>query len=340
MKKIFLLSSLAVLLIATGCGSGKSEKEIQTRLLVTSPLQKDTTIVKDYVCQIRSIRHIELRALERGYLQEIFVDEGQHVKKGQRMFQIMPLMYNAELQKVQAEARLAEIELQTTKSLADKNVVSKSELAMARAKYEKAKAEVSLAQVHLGFTKIDAPFDGIMDRFQVRLGSLVEEGDLLTTLSDNSEMWVYFNVPEPEYLEFQQNAKKENGMSVSLVMANNELFSHKATFPNPEGLLRHGETGNIQMTAPLKNAIIIPQKATYEVLDKKYVFVVDKNSVVHSREITIGADLPDLYIVSKGLKKGEKILLEGIRKVHDGQKIQYKYEQPSKVISHLKVYVE
>jgi membrane fusion protein, multidrug efflux system len=360
MKKIFLLSSLAALLIATGCNSGKSSTEIQTRLLVTSPLQKDTTIVKDYVCQIRSIRHIELRALERGYLQEIFVDEGQHVKKGQRMFQIMPLIYNAELQKVQAEAHLAEIELQTTKSLADKNVVSKSELAMARAKYEKAKAEVSLARVHLGFTKIDAPFDGIMDRFQVRLGSLVEEGDLLTTLSDNSEMWVYFNVPEPEYLEFQQNASKENGMSVDLMMANNELFSHKgivetieadfnnetgtiafrATFPNPEGLLRHGETGNIQMTAPLKNALIIPQKATYEVLDKKYVFVVDKNNVVHSREITIGADMPDLYVVAKGLKKGEKILLEGIRKVHDGQKITYKYEKPSKVISHLKVYVE
>ena len=94
------------------------------------------------------------------------------------------------------------------------------------------------------------------------------------------------------------------------------------------------------MTDPLKNAIIIPQKATYEVLDKKYVFVVDKNSVVHSREIRIGADLPDLYVVTKGLKKSEKILLEGIRKVRDGQKISYKYEQPSKVISHLKVYVE
>lgn len=360
MKKIFLLLPAAALLLTTACGSGESTTAIQTRLLVTSPLQKDTTIVKDYVCQIRSIRHIELRALERGYLQEIFVDEGQHVKKGQRMFQIMPLLYNAELQKVQAEARLAEIELQTTKSLADKNVVSKSELSMARAKYEKARAEVSLAQVHLNFTKIVAPFDGIMDRFQVRLGSLVEEGDLLTTLSDNSEMWVYFNVPEPEYLEFRQNARKENGMTVSLLMANNELFGHKgvvetieadfnnetgtiafrATFPNPEGLLRHGETGNIQMTAPLRNALIIPQKATYEVLDKKYVFVVDKNNVVHSREIQIGADLPDLYVVTKGLKKSEKILLEGIRKVRDGQKISYKYEQPSKVIAHLKVYVE
>lgn len=360
MKKIPVLMSVFALLVHTGCDSKKEEKEEETKFLVTSPLKKDTTANRDYVCQIHAISHIELRALEKGYLQKIFVDEGQSVKQGQMMFQIMPTMYQAEQQKAQAEANFAEIEYQNTKQLFDKNVVSPNELAMAKAKYDKAKAELSLAQVHLGFTEIKAPFNGIMDHFQVRLGSLVNEGDLLTTLSDNSEMWVYFNVPEAEYLNYKSNVTEENLLKVNLLMANNQLFGYpgvvktieadfnnetgniafRATFPNPKGLLRHGETGNIQMSIPLKNAIIIPQKATYEILEKKYVFVVDKNNVVHSREITIASEMPDLYIVKEGINENDRILLEGIRKVKDNEKIEYTYEDPKTVLPKLKVYVE
>src|SRR3954470_23312602 len=184
MKRMLMLLGLCASLCQTSCQTEKAEgKEVETKFLVTSPLKKDTTITKEYVCQIHSIQHIELRALERGYLQKTFVDEGQLVKQGQPMFQIMPLLYEAELQKTQAEANFAEIEYQNTKSLADSNVVSKNELAMAKAKFNKAKAEMSLAQVHLGFTDIRAPFDGIMDHFYARQGSLLDEGDLLTTIS-------------------------------------------------------------------------------------------------------------------------------------------------------------
>lgn len=360
MKKILVFIGLCVTVCTTSCNSKKEEKEEEIKFLVTSPLKTDTSIIRDYVCQIRSIQHIELRALEKGYLQNIYVDEGQFVKKGQLMFQIMPLIYNAELQKAQAEVNFVEIEYQNTKQLSEKNVVSPNELALAKAKLDKAKAELSLAQTHLQFTEIRAPFDGIMDHFQVRLGSLVDEGDLLTTLSDNSEMWVYFNVPEVEYLNYKTNSTKENLLKVNLKMANNQLFSHsgvvktieadfnnetgniafRATFPNPEGLLRHGETGNIQMTIPLKNAILIPQKATYEILEKKYVFVVDKNNVVHSREIIIESEMPDIYVVKSGLNENERILLEGIRKVSDNEKITYEYENPKTVLPKLKVYVE
>lgn len=360
MRKILMFTSLCILLCTASCNSKKEEKEEEIKFLVTSPLKKDTAVIREYVCQIHSIQHIELRALEKGYLQNIYVDEGQFVKKGQLMFQIMPLIYNAELQKAQAEANFAEIEYQNTKQLSDKNVVSPNELALAKAKLDKAKAELSLAQTHLQFTEIRAPFDGIMDHFQVRLGSLVNEGDLLTTLSDNSEMWVYFNVPEAEYLNYRTNATEENLLKVNLLMANNQLFDHsgvvktieadfnnetgniafRATFPNPNFLLRHGETGNVEMTVPLKNAIIIPQKATYEVLEKRYVFVVDKNNVVHSREITIASEMPDLYIIKSGLAEQERILLEGIRKVKDNDKITYEYEDPKTVLPKLKVYVE
>ena len=222
---MFMFIGLSLAFCLTGCGSHKEEKEEAIKFLVTSPLKKDTLVIRHYVCQIRAIQHIEVRALEKGYLQQIFVDEGKFVKKGQKMFQIMPLLYNAELQKAQAEANFAEIEYLNTKSLADSNVVSKNELALAKAKFDEAKAMLSLAQVHLGFTDIRAPFDGLMDRFQVRLGSLLNDGDLLTTMSDNSQMWVYFNVPEAEYLNYTAGARRDSLTKVKLLMANNQMLT-------------------------------------------------------------------------------------------------------------------
>lgn len=360
MNKFLLFSGLICLFLHTSCSNENEEKEVAQKYLATSTLLKDTTIIKDYVCQVHAISHIEIRAQERGYLQNIYVDEGQFVKKGTLLFRIMPKLYEAEMQKAKAEAEFAKIEYQTTSKLAENNVVSKSEQAMAKAKYDRAKAELALTNVHLEFTEIRAPFDGYIDKFHARIGSLIDEGDLLTNLSDNSKMWVYFNVPEAEYLNYQLNAKNNSMNLVRLLMANNELFEHagkvetieadfnnetgniafRATFPNPDALLRHGETGNVQMTTPLKRALIIPQKATFEILEKKYVYVIDKSNVVHAREITIAAEIPDLYVVKKGLSKNDRILVEGIRKVTNGQKISYTYERPEKLIKQLNVYVE
>lgn len=344
----------------TSCKKNTEVKEEETEFLVTNPIKKDTVVTKDYVAQIQSIRHIELRALEKGYLQKIYVDEGQFVKQGQLLFQIMPNLYQAEMEKARAEANFAEIEYKNTKKLADSDVVSPNELAMAKAKLDKAKAELSLAQVHLNFTQIKAPFDGYIDRFQVKLGSLVDEGDLLTNLSDNSKMWVYYNVPEAEYLDFKEKATSSTKTQVSLLMANNKFFdfpgivetieadfsnetgniSFRATFPNPKSLLRHGETGNVVTTLPFKDAMLIPQKATFEVLDKKYVYVIDKNNEVKSREIVLAAELPYLFIVKSGLNVDDKILLEGLRLVKENQKIKFKLENPENVLSHLELYAE
>ncbi|WP_343701234.1 efflux RND transporter periplasmic adaptor subunit [Chitinophaga sp.] len=355
MKQILVLMGLCALLCHTGCKSKEETREESAKLLVTSALKMDTTITKEYVCQIRSIRNIEIRAQEKGYLQNVFVDEGQFVKAGQLLFKIMPKLYEAELLKAEAEAQAAEIEVQNTRSLAERNVVSKNELALANAKLKKAQAELALAQVHLAFTEIRAPFDGIIDHLHLKLGSLVEEGDLLTSLSDNSRMWVYFNVSEPEYLDYAGNIKPKEKLKVNLLMANKQEFSHpgvvetiegefnhetgniafRATFPNQEGLLRHGETGSILIREPLKDAIIIPQKATLEILDKKYVYVVGKDNVVQLRPITIGAEVPDLYVVKEGLAENEKILLEGLRKVKNNDKISFDYEAPRQIISQL-----
>ncbi len=360
MRRIIMAMGVIALFLNASCETKTTEHETEGKLLVTNPLKKDTLVTREYVSQISAISHIELRALEKGYLQNIYVDEGQFVKKGQLMFKIMPLILEAEQKKAEAEANFAQIEFQNTKSLSDSNVVSKNELALAKARLDKANAELGLANTHVGFTEIRAPFDGIMDRFQVRLGSLIEEGDLLTTLSDNSKMWVYFNVPEAEYLDYKTSTEHNKPFPVRLKMANHQLFEYpgivetiqadfnnetgniafRATFPNPKNLLRHGQTGNVQASTLLNEALLIPQKATFEVLEKKFVFVVDKDKTVHTREITIGATMPDLYVVTDGLSENEHILIEGIRKVKENEKIDFNFEDPQTVISKLKVYSE
>ncbi len=355
MKRILILASAATALFYSSCKNETHEKEAEAKFLVTSPIQKDTFVLQEFVCQVHAISHIELKSQERGYLQNIYVDEGQFVKKGQLMFQIMPLMYQAETSKAQAEVDFVEIEYQNTKSLADSNIVSPKELALAKAHLNKTKAELSMAQAHLGFTEIRAPFDGMMGLFNVRLGSLVDEGELLTTLSDNSKMWVYFNVPEAEYLTYiTAKAKSDNLLKVNLKMANNELFENsgivetieadfnnetgniafRATFPNPKGILRHGETGNILMPVFYKKALIIPQKATFDILDKKFVYVVDEKNVVQSRQITVAQEMPHLYIVT-GLSINDKILAEGLGKVKNNEKIESEFIPFEEVLSDL-----
>lgn len=360
MKRIFIFKGLIALLCLSSCTSKKEEKEEPNNFTVTNPIRVDTSFTKEYVSQIKSVRNIEIRAQEKGYLQNIYVDEGQSVKAGQLLFKIMPKIYEAELLKAQAEGRAAEIELQNAKMLADKNVVSKNEQAMAQAKLEQAKAEIALAKLHLSFTEIRAPFDGTIDRIPLKLGSLVDEGELMTSLSDNTQMFAYFNVSEPEYLEYQTNIKDRAETKVSLMLANSHLLPYKgnveliegefnnetgniafrARFPNPDKLLKNGETGEVQMVVPLRNALVIPQKATYEIQDKVYVFVVDKNNVVRSRNITIASEMPDLYVVSNGLDEHDKILLEGVQKVKDDDKIKYEYRAPKEVISQLRLKAE
>ena len=360
MNRSFMYCGLFALLYATSCTQPKEEKEEAVTYAVTAPVTIDTSFNKEYVSQIKSVRNIEVRAQEKGYLQNIYVDEGQQVHAGQVLFKIMPRMAQAELMKAQAETKAAELEVANTKLLSDKNVVSKNELAMARAKLQQANAETSLAKYHLSNTEIRAPFNGTIDRIPLKLGSLVDEGALLTSLSDNSQVFAYFNVSEPEYLNYQAAAKSKTQQEVSLLLANNQLLKSKgkveviesefnnetgniafrARFNNADNLLRNGETGKIQMLVPLKKALVIPQKATFEIQDKIYVFVVDHRNMVHSRAITINGELPDLYVVGSGLSAGDKILLEGVQKVKDDDKIAFKFQQPQQVLQQLRLKTE
>ncbi|TWU47017.1 efflux RND transporter periplasmic adaptor subunit [Rubripirellula reticaptiva] len=342
---------------------GGGEHHAEHKIVVTSPVSTDVTLTQQYVCQIHSRRHIEICALEGGYLNEIGVGEGQTVKKGQSLFRILPTLYEARLDADMAEAQLAEVEYSNTQSLVQQNIVSEQELKLAKAKLAKALAKVKLAQAEMNFADIKAPFDGIVDRLHEQEGSLVEEGAMLTTMSDNSVMWVYFNVPEARYLEYQAalNAGQDrDSLNVQLKLANHQIFNQpgkigaieadfnnetgniafRADFQNSEGLLRHGQTGTILIHKIENDAIVIPQRATYEILAKKYAYVVGEDNVVHQREIVVKNEKDDIFILSEGLAAGEKIVLEGIRQVRDGEKIEYEFAEPETVLANLKNHAE
>ncbi|MGY3055652.1 membrane fusion protein (multidrug efflux system) [Pedobacter sp. UYEF25] len=360
MKINVVYLGLGALIYVTGCAPKKQEKiEVET-YTVTSPIEMDTSFTKQYVAQIKSVRNIEIRAQEKGYLQNIYVNEGQQVKAGKLLFKIMSKEYEAEVSKAKAEAKSAEIDVENTKLLTDKKVVAPNELAMAKSKLDEANAETSLAKLHLSFTQIRAPFAGTIDRIPLKVGSLVDEGALLTNLSDNGQVFAYFNVSEPEYLNYESAVKAKVAQEVSLKLANNTMLkakgkvetvesefngetgniAFKAVFANPDHLLRNGETGNIEMLVPLKNVLIIPQKSTYAIQDKIYVFVVDNRNVVHARSIIVAAELPDLYVIGSGLKTSDKILIDGVQNVKDGDKVNFKFQKPEEALKQLRLAAE
>ena len=248
------------------------------KIMVTSPMAKDVIITQQYVCQIHSRQHIDVCALEDGYLEPITIKEGQAVKKGDVMFEIVPVLYKAEWDAAVAERDLAQMELDYSEKLATKKGVSQNEVKLFKAKLARAQAKLDLAKAELNFTKVKAPFDGIVDRQHKQSGSLIKEGDILTTLSDNSVMWVYFNVPEKQYLEYMAHrkqheeedrnrtragepgqvpaARQDRTLCAIEAQFNNQNgnIAFRADFPNPDGLLRHGQTGTILIHRTLKNA--------------------------------------------------------------------------------------
>ena len=345
MNKTAMLTGMCALAFLASCSPKQEEKSDEGTYTVTSPVVMDTSFTKEYVAQIQSIQNIEIKAMVKGYLEKINVDEGQHVTAGQVLFNIRPIEFQAELAKAKAEAKGAELELQNEKTLAEKNIVSQTEMALAVAKLDQANAEVALAELNLSYCEIKAPFDGTIDRIRFKTGSLIDEGTLLTTLSNNKDVYAYFNVTEDEYLDYRNQPNDEDKNMATLVLANGQAHKYKgaietiesefdnttgniafrAKFPNPDLLLKHGETGKVRLTIPVKNALVIPQKATYQLQDKIYVYVVDQNNVLHSKLITIKQTLNHLYIVNSGLTDKDKILYEGIQTAKEDAKVETRF---------------
>ncbi len=355
--KIIFSCTFAILFLTACNNSKKEEKKEILKLPITSPLVIDTTFTKDYIAEIQSFQNIEIRAKVKGFLESMSVDEGKQVIAGQTLFKIRSREFEAELTKAQSQVKIAELEMLNVKALAEKNIVSETELALSVAKLNEEKAELGIAEANLSFTKIVAPFNGVIDRLKFKVGSLIDEGTLLTSLSNNKEVYAYFNVSEKEYLAFKARKDQNNHDVVTLLLANNQPHKYKgaietiegefdkntgsiafrAKFPNPDLLLKHGETGKVQLTVDLKNALVIPQKATFELQDKIYVFVVDDKNNVKSRNISIKQKFSNLYVVESGLSPNEKILLEGVQTVKDDDHIQSEYLNPKDVMNHLQL---
>jgi membrane fusion protein (multidrug efflux system) len=362
-SRILAITLSLISLSLPACHQHKEEQSEQEhrKIVVTSPLAKDVVITQQYVCQIHSRRHINVCALQNGYLEDVVIKEGQAVKLGDVMYKIVPTLYQARLDAELAEAQLAQIEFDNTKKLFEDKVVSNQEVALQQAKLDKARAKAKLAAAELNFTIVRAPFDGIVDRLHEQQGSLVKEGEVLTTLSDNSVMWVYFNVPEARYLEYMGGPTQEQeDRKIELVLANGSKYQHsgkigaiegkfnnetgnipfRADFPSPTGLLRHGQTGSVLIHQTLQQAVVIPQRATFEILDKRYVFVVEKDNVVRQREIVTANELDDIFVIRKGIGVDDKIVYEGVREVRDGDKVEYEFRKPEEVLANQKHHAE
>ena len=344
------------------CNKQEDQRESEDhKIVVSSPKVKDVIVTERYVCQIHSRRHIKVRALQSGYLEPILVKEGQEVKKDTVMFKVIPTLYKAKLDAELAEARFAELELKNTKRLFEQNVVSIQEVALYEAKLARAQAKAELAKAELKFTEVKAPFDGIIDRQEEQHGSLIKEGDVLTTLSDNSLMWVYFNMPEARYIEYKKTPTKEKEeQKIELILADGSKFKEpgkigaigtkfnnengnvpfRADFSNPDHLLRHGMTGNVWIHKTQKNAVVIPQRATFEILDKRYVYVVGKDDMVHQREIKVQRELEDIFVIKSGLGVNDKFVYEGIRQISDGEKKEYEFRPVDQILANLKYHAE
>lgn len=331
------------------------------KIVVTAPKIQDVVITDSFVCQIRSRRHIEVRALEGGYLNDVRISEGQKVKKDDVMFRIFPVVLKARWEAEVAEQEVARMKYEYTKKLVQDKVVSENEQKLVEAEFNRAKAKADLALAELNFTEVKAPFDGIVDRQRQQLGSLVDKGDALTTLADNATMWVYFNVPEKYYLDYMATRKqREKEDRIELMLANGQIFPQtgtigaieadfnnengnikfRADYPNPESLLRHGQTGTIKIRRPLLNALLIPQRATFELLDKRYVWIVDENDIAHQTLVTTKHELEDVFVMATGVKPTDRLILEGVREVEDGGKVEFEFREPEEALTHQKFHAE
>lgn len=354
------LFSLLLGIALTGCSVHSEQKSETTTpaLPVIQLTQQDATLDHYYTSELEAVQNVEVRARVAGYLDKILVDEGQPVRKGQLLFQLNPTEYQVEVDRGQAslESALADeqsaaVELERVKLLVGKNVISPSELKLAKAKMETArsainaaKAALTKAQFHVSLTSIRAPFDGVINRIPFKRGSLIEEGALLTSISDLRQMYAYFHVSEKEYLAFikkRRDPDKTTVREVDLLLAddtpypfkgkiettetefegNSGTIAFRASFPNPNRLLRHGATGKIRLATEVDDAVLVPQKAVFEVQDKNFVYVVDAKNRVRTRSFIPRSRVDQMYIVQTGLKAGDRIVYEGIQSLKDGMTI-------------------
>ncbi len=352
-----LLPILGWALLAASCTANSNEKvsTAQPKVVpVTNLIHMDTVIYKEYIADIQSQKNVELRSRLTGFLNKIYVDEGAHVRKGQVLFALNDDEYKADFAQAQAavnsaeaEVKKVELEMERTKKLVDKNIVSATEydllrvqLRAAHAKVKEAEAVLNQNRTKLANTQIRAPFEGRIDRILLKEGSLLEEGSLITSISDLQHVNVYFDISEPEYLSIVTAPEAQGAhfnKEVQLILADGQIYPHRgqaeivesefeastgsislrAKFPNPNGILKHGATGRIGVPTKTGNLLMVHQKSVVEIQDKAYVYTL-KGDTVKMTPFQNGQRVGHYYIVEGGLPKDSKIVFEGVNALRDG----------------------
>lgn len=360
-----IVSTALTLVIMSGIlascteGNSKNNKENEALSVPVLELQPQSIEVpQTYIADIQAVQFVEVRSKVEGFVDRIFVDEGQYVKKGQTLFQLSSAEYNemvnsarANLARAKAEQSAAKVEMERLQILVTKKIISNSELELARSKkavadshIAEAESMLKSAQTGLSYTTVKAPFDGLVDRIPHKIGSLVTENDLLTSITDISSIFAYYKVNENEYLSFMRDKIESGAESFSeqltLILSDGEKYGQKGKlettegdiesgtgsigfrvrFPNPDNLIKHGASGKIEMMSKLDEVYLIPQKSTFEIQDFTYVYVVDKDNTVKVRSFK-PLQRYDIYYIADGFQPGDKIVFEGIQQVKDGSKV-------------------
>lgn len=354
MKHYLMLIGIGVQVLIMSC-TPEVKNDTIALYHVINPSIIDTTLQTDYVAEIHSRQYVEIRSRIPGIIEQILVDEGQFVRKGQTLFRISNALLrqqvaksNAVLKHALAELTLAKIELENSKKLYEKQIIGKPELDAnsakvdaLNAKVEEMQAEKVEAGMMLAFTDIKSPFAGKINRIPFKVGSLIDEESLLTTVSDNSEMLAYFRVSELDYLTYFNPKSPTYANEVNLILANGMIYDQvgtieitesefhrnsgniafRARFGNPDEMLKHGSSSKVLVNTPLKNVMIIPQKSTFEIQEQYYVYVIDKANTVQQRKVEISHRLPQLFVIKSGLNIEDKIIYQGVQKLKVGDSI-------------------
>jgi len=351
MVSLCLLSSLFA-----SCQDSNNQQE-HNKEFVPITILHPTTIQfpRSYVADIQAIQFVEVKPKVEGFIQQVYVDEGQLVKKGQPLFRLSSDEYSesvkeaeANYKQAQAQYDMAIYDVERIERLVTKQILSQirldhaiKEREVAEMKVEQAKAQLQRSQMNYSYTTITSPFDGYIDRIPYKVGSLVNPQSLLTTVSDISEIFAYYRVNESEYLEFKRRQISgeniEGSNDVELVLSDGSIYAHKGRletvegdfergtgsiafrvrFPNPDQLLRHGVTGKVRMMTTMDNICLIPQKSTFEIQDFTYVYTVDSNHVVKVRSFE-PLERYNNYYVTQDLPNNTAIVYEGVQMMKDG----------------------
>ncbi len=348
--------SAAVLTLAS-CGDKTAQQmPDMTPEIATVTVQPGTAdLTTNYATTIKGKTDVEVRPLVSGFVTKVHVDEGQHVRKGQVLFSLDQVQYQAAVDQATAAVNSAKTALESARLTAankqrlfDKNIISeyenqiaKNSLAQAEAALAQANAALINARKNLSYTVVTAPSDGFVGSIVNREGSLASPSMMtpLTTVSDNSDIYAYFSLNEKDILQMTDGGKislneaiaqmppvqlmladgtiyPENGTvaTVSGVINNTTGSANvRARFKNLNGMLRSGSTGQILIPHHMDSVLIIPQKAAFEVQDRKFVYTVNDSSKTVSTPITVSPqDDGKNYIVTSGLTKGQRVVVEGV----------------------------